>query len=140
MKLAVVGSRNFSDYALMDHCLLRRFSVEEIDAVISGGAKGADALAARFAEAHGLPLLVVPADWKAHGKKAGPLRNADIVARADALVAFWDGVSRGTRDAMVKARLAGKRVEVFPCARAAGVLIADEADVSAPSKEAKEQS
>ncbi|WP_346666206.1 SLOG family protein [uncultured Mailhella sp.] len=140
MKLAVVGSRNFSDYAWMEHCLLRRFSVEEIDAVISGGAKGADSLAARFAGAHGLPLFVVPADWKTHGKKAGPLRNTDIVARADALVAFWDGVSRGTRDAIVKARLAGKLVEVFPCARSAGTLIADEADSSTPSKEAKDQS
>ena len=93
-----------------------------------------------FCRAHGLPLFVVPADWKTHGKKAGPLRNTDIVARADALVAFWDGVSRGTRDAIVKARLAGKLVEVFPCARSAGTLIADEADSSTPSKEAKDQS
>ena len=125
MKLAIVGSRDFSDYAWMEHCLLRLFSVSDIEAVISGGARGADALAARFAGEHHLPLVVVSADWKKHGRKAGPLRNTDIVARADALAVFWNGVSRGTRDVISKARLAGKHVEVFPCAPAAGALAAD---------------
>ncbi len=115
MKLAVIGSRNFTDYDLMERCLLRNFRVEEIDAVISGGARGADALAARFAGRCGLPLEVIPADWKRHGRKAGPVRNAEIVERADVLVAFWDGLSRGTRDSITRARLAGKRVMVFPC-------------------------
>lgn len=119
MKLAVVGSRNFSDYAWMEQCLLRRFSVADIEAVISGGARGADALAARFAAAYHLPLIVVPADWKRHGRKAGPLRNTEIVSRSDTVAAFWDGFSRGTRDVIAKARLAGKRVEVFPCAEEA---------------------
>ena len=65
MKLAVVGSRSFQDYAWLEHCLLRVFRVEELEAVISGGARGADSLAARFAASHGVPLIVVPADGKA---------------------------------------------------------------------------
>ena len=117
MKLAVVGSRDFQDYAWLEHCLLRVFRVEELEAVISGGARGADGLAARFAAAHQLPLVVIPADWKRYGRKAGPIRNTEIVARADAVVAFWDGRSPGTRDTITKARNAGLRVEVFFCGR-----------------------
>ena len=114
MKLAVVGSREFEDYAWMEHCLRSCIRVEEIDVVISGGARGADSLAARFAAAHGLPLVVCSPDWKRHGKRAALIRNLEIVNRADMLVAFWDGVSHGTRDTIAKARLAGKRVVVFP--------------------------
>ncbi|WP_276819469.1 DUF2493 domain-containing protein [Mailhella massiliensis] len=117
MKLAVVGSRDFQDYAWLEHCLLRVFRVEELEAVISGGARGADGLAARFAAAHQLPLVVIPADWKRYGRKAGPIRNTEIVARADAVAAFWDGRSPGTRDTITKARNAGLRVEVFFCGR-----------------------
>ncbi|WP_077071305.1 DUF2493 domain-containing protein [Mailhella massiliensis] len=117
MKLAVVGSRDFQDYAWLEHCLLRVFRVEELEAVISGGARGADGLAARFAAAHQLPLVVIPADWKRYGRKAGPIRNTEIVARADAVAAFWDGKSPGTRDTITKARNAGLRVEVFFCGR-----------------------
>lgn len=117
MKLAVVGSRDFQDYAWLEHCLLRVFRVEELEAVISGGARGADGLAARFAAAHQLPLVVIPADWKHYGRKAGPIRNTEIVARADAVAAFWDGRSPGTRDTITKARNAGLRVEVFFCGR-----------------------
>ena len=117
MKLAVVGSRSFQDYAWLEHCLLRVFRVEELEAVISGGARGADSLAARFAASHGVPLIVGPADWKRYGRKAGPIRNTEIVARADALAAFWDGTSRGTQDTIAKARNAGLRVEVFFCGK-----------------------
>ena len=115
MKLAVVGSRDFLDYEMLEQCILRNFRVEDIDVVISGGARGADAMAARFAERHGLPLEVIAADWSRHGRKAGPVRNTEIVNRADVIVAFWDGLSRGPRDSITKARTAGKRVMVFPC-------------------------
>jgi len=116
MKLAVIGSRSFNDYAWLERCLLRSFRVTDVEAVITGGARGADALAARFASEHGLPLITFRADWKMHGRKAGPIRNTEIVAQADALAAFWDGSSSGTRDSIAKARAAGKRVLVFPVA------------------------
>ncbi len=117
MKLAIVGSRDFRDYPWMERCLLQTFCVEDIEVVISGGARGADSLAARFAARHGLPFVVIAADWQRHGRKAGPLRNTEIVNRVDALAAFWDGLSRGTRDVISKARVAGKFVAVFPCNR-----------------------
>jgi predicted Rossmann fold nucleotide-binding protein DprA/Smf involved in DNA uptake len=116
MKLAVIGSRSFCSYEWLEQCLLRSFRVADIEAVISGGARGADALAARFASCHGIPLIILRADWKTHGKKAGPIRNSEIVAQADAVAAFWDGSSAGTRDTIAKARAAGRRVFVFPLA------------------------
>ena len=114
MKLAIIGSRSFCDYTWLEQCLLRSFRVPDIEAVISGGARGADALAARFAFCHDLPLVTLRADWKTHGRKAGPIRNTEIVAQADVLAAFWDGSSSGTRDSIAKARAAGKRVVIFP--------------------------
>lgn len=114
MKLAVVGSRDFLDYGWLEHCLLHAFDMDDIEAVISGGARGADALAARFAREHGLPLIVFHADWDRHGRRAGPIRNTEIVRSADVLAAFWDGLSPGTRDSVDKARAAGKEVHVFP--------------------------
>lgn len=116
MKLAVIGSRSFCNYEWLEQCLLGSFRVSEIEAIISGGARGADALAARFAWSHGLPLVTFRADWETHGRKAGPLRNSEIAAQADVLAAFWDGSSAGTRDTIAKARTAGKRVLIFPLA------------------------
>ena len=115
MKLAVVGSRDFDDYVWMEHCLLSFVAAEEIEAVIYGGARGADALAARFASVHGIPLIVVPAEWKKFGRGAGPMRNAEIVRLADVIAVFWDGCSRGTRDTLERARRADRRVIIFPC-------------------------
>ena len=117
MKLAVTGSRTFCDYAWLEQCLLRSFRVEDIEAVVSGGARGADTLAARFARRHGIALIEIRADWERHGKKAGPMRNSEIIREADVLAAFWDGASAGTRDTLAKARRAGLRVLIYPCSR-----------------------
>ena len=119
MKLAIVGSRDFLDYPWMEHCLLQTFRVEDIETIVSGGARGADSLAERFAARQGLPIVVIPAEWNKYGRRAGPLRNTEIVNSVDALAAFWDGVSRGTRDVIGKARAAGRFVTVFPCDRGA---------------------
>jgi hypothetical protein len=115
MKLAVTGSRTFCDYAWLEQCLLRSFRVQDIEAVVSGGARGADALAARFARRHSIPLVEIKADWERHGRKAGPMRNSEIIREADVLAAFWDGSSAGTRDTLAKARRAGLNVVVYPC-------------------------
>ena len=115
MRLAIVGSRTFCDYGWMEQCLLRSFSVADIELVISGGARGADSLAARFAYRYRLPFKVIQADWETYGRKAGPMRNTEIVRQADALAAFWDGRSAGTRDTIAKARAAGIRIVICPC-------------------------
>ena len=66
--------------------------------IISGHASVADALGERYAQECGFLLETYPADGKVHGKAAGPIRNAKMAEVADALIAFWEGKSRGTKN------------------------------------------
>ena len=77
----------FLDYAFLEARLCETFAFSELEESISGGAHGADSLAARFASEHNVPLKVFSADWAHLGWPAGPLRNRDIVARADTVAA-----------------------------------------------------
>lgn len=85
----------------------------EISSVLSGGARGADFFGEGWARKSRLPVWRRPANWKKHGRAAGPVRNAEMVAKADALIAVWDGKSRGTADVISKAERAGLRVFVW---------------------------
>jgi hypothetical protein len=97
VKLAVVGTRTFDREDILTAYLDRRRVAEASLMIISGGAPGADRLAAAYARRHCLPLLQFRADWATHGRRAGPIRNRQIVDGADELVAFWDEASPGTR-------------------------------------------
>ena len=68
----------------------------EITAIISGTARGADRLGERYAKEFGIELSKKPADWDKYSKAAGYIRNTEMAKEADALIAFWDGNSRGT--------------------------------------------
>lgn len=107
MKLAVIGSRTFANAALMS----RTLDSLSITCVVSGGAKGADELAAAYAVRRGIPVEVFKPDWSI-GRAAGPVRNRKIIEACEQVVAFWDGRSRGTADAIAKARSAGRPVIV----------------------------
>jgi predicted Rossmann fold nucleotide-binding protein DprA/Smf involved in DNA uptake len=83
----------------------------EIVEVIHGAALGIDSAAHRVCE--GIwPVTPVPADWNAHGKSAGPIRNRKMAGMADALIAVWDGKSRGTKNMIETAEKMGLRVYV----------------------------
>ncbi len=100
MKLAIVGSRTFNDYEKMCEFIHDVLSHEEfcaIDTIVSGGARGADTLAEQYAAERGLETVVFPADWKTYGRRAGFIRNVDIIRECDICVAFWDGESHGTK-------------------------------------------
>jgi hypothetical protein len=58
-------------------------------------APGVDTLAERWAEQHGIPVMRFPADWKRYGRRVGSIRNQKMAEYAEALVAVWDGRSRG---------------------------------------------
>lgn len=91
-KVAIVGSRTFSDYDLLKNTLDNQKKVD-IGVIISGGAKGADSLAERYALEKGIELNVMKPDWKNRGRAAGFLRNTDIILNSDYVFAFWDQVS-----------------------------------------------
>jgi len=91
--------------------------------IISGAARGADALGERWALANRIPLRRMPADWNRHGRRAGFLRNVEMAQCADALLALWDGKSAGTAHMIDIATRSGLVVSVWrvPCARETGL-------------------
>jgi hypothetical protein len=114
MKLAIVGSRTFNDsFVLIEWLYFFKAAEEELwqgyVEVVSGGCpKGADAIAKKAALVGGFKYTEFSADWNKHGKSAGFKRNQQIVDYCDAVLAFWDGKSRGTQDTINKAKKAKK--------------------------------
>ena len=114
-KVIIAGGRYFSDYALLqencDYYLSNKLKTHNV-IIVSGHATGADSLGERYAQEHGLACDIHPADWDKHGKAAGPIRNAEMTEVADALIAFWDGQSRGTVNMISLAKSKGLSVAV----------------------------
>lgn len=110
MKLAIVGSRAFNNYNVLATWTQAVFYMQHCDSktIVSGGAKGADFLAKRFAENNGLPYIECLPAWDKYGKSAGFIRNQTIVDNCDMVLAFWDGESRGTANTILKAKRAKK--------------------------------
>jgi len=114
VRIAVVGSRDFGlpgdsketaekrTAAMFDlaeeylYSLVRRRYANDKVVIVSGGAKGADAFAERFAKKYGYDLDVYLADWEKDGKSAGFKRNFKIWDNADLGFAIWNGESKGT--------------------------------------------
>ena len=107
MRIAVIGSRTVEsiDFSLV--------GATDGDVIVSGGAKGVDSLAAEAALAGGLPVTVFVPDYEKYGRAAPHVRNRKIVENCDRLVAFWDGMSRGTASTIALARRQGKPVSVI---------------------------
>lgn len=116
MRVLVCGSRTWSDEAIVHAILDGLFANAAKDdfALIEGGAKGADAVAADWAKMHRRDIehLDFPADWATHGRAAGPKRNQRMIdeGRPDLVAAFTDkplADSKGTADMVRRARAAG---------------------------------
>lgn len=114
-KVIIAGGRDFNNYQLLfTKCcrILDNHKTTEVQ-IVSGTAKGADTLGERFAKETNTPLKRFPANWDLYGKSAGVIRNSDMADYADALIAFWDGKSRGTKNMIAEARLRGLPVRVI---------------------------
>ncbi len=110
MRVIIAGSRSINDYPLLERTIKRSgFDVTE---VVSGGAYGVDHLGERYAFENNLPLHTFTAEWDKYGKSAGYRRNIQMSENADALIALWDGNSKGTRHMIDTAYEKGLKVYV----------------------------
>jgi len=96
----IAGSRDFTDYEFLKEkamkLLANKIGVYNVK-IVSGAARGADKMGEQFADEYGLEKVLCPADWDGLGKKAGYIRNEEMAKIADALIAFWDSKSKGTK-------------------------------------------
>lgn len=112
-RVAIVGSRDFPRLSWVREFVSR---LPEGTTVVSGAARGVDRAAEVSAAENGLTVESFEPDWST-GRGAGLARNTEIVARAEVVVAFWDGASRGAMDTVGKARAAGKPTFVIDATR-----------------------
>ena len=114
MNLIVAGGRDFKDYTLLKSKLDFLLSNTDKDEVVilCGMARGADLLGKQYADENNMDVWEYPADW-AKGKQAGYLRNSQMADDATHLVAFWDGVSKGTKHMIDLATKKGLVVRVY---------------------------
>ena len=106
--IGVVGSRGFCDFALFCMILDAVLLADPDIVFISGGAIGADRFAKEYATMHDIPIIEIIPDWESFGKAAGFIRNTEIITLSDEVIAFWDGVSKGTLDSINKAKKLNK--------------------------------
>jgi hypothetical protein len=110
VKVLVCGGRDFDDAALLDRAMCELDNAICITSVIHGGAKGADTLAGEWAKKHKIAVRAYPADWDKYGRRAGPLRNEQMLAegKPDFVLAMPGG--RGTAHMVSIAEAAGVKV------------------------------
>ena len=97
MRVIVAGSRGITSATLVYSHLDRILGDRPEITVISGTARGVDQLGEQWGMDRGHDVERYPADWDRYGKSAGYRRNEVMAKNADALIAFWDRDSRGTK-------------------------------------------
>lgn len=112
MRTIIAGSRTITNPTDISDAV--HFSKFQITTVLSGGAKGADFLGEQWAALHNIPVEIYPAEWEKYGRGAGFKRNALMATKADALIAVWDGESRGTRHMVSTAEALKLKIFVYP--------------------------
>lgn len=112
MKLIIAGSRTITDrclgFYLINYCILDywKMPLTKVKEIVSGAAKGVDKIGEEFAKEFNIKCTRFPANWERYGKRAGYIRNDQMVRYANALLAIWDGKSKGTQSTI---HLAKKR-------------------------------
>lgn len=111
MRVLCCGSRTWTSQAIMEREMA---FIKRGDVVVSGNARGADRMAERVAENAGAIVERFPARWDLFGRSAGFRRNIEMLdSGVDMVLAFWDGVSRGTPHTMREAKARNLRVRVI---------------------------
>lgn len=111
MKTIIAGGRHFDDTEYFLDCINNH--EDDITEIISGGAKGADAMGELLASCNKIPLVLYKAEWDKYGRAAGHIRNKKMADNAEFLLAFWDGKSKGTHNMIITAKKLGLKVVVY---------------------------
>lgn len=107
MKLLIAGSRGITDFDLAEHV------PSNATVIISGGAKGIDTLAEKYADERGLDKIIIKPNYNKYGRGAPLKRNEEMVELADEVLVIWDGVSKGTKYTADFAKKKNKPVTVI---------------------------
>lgn len=111
-RVIIAGGRDFDDFRfLCKKCMAKLQNKTEV-VIVSGTAKGADQLGEKFAKFIGYEIKQFPANWEL-GLIAGMLRNREMAEYADALIAFWDGKSKGTKNMIEEAQKRNLQVAIY---------------------------
>ena len=96
-RVIIAGGRDFNDFRKLTEVCMHMLQNKKNVEIVSGTANGADKLGEKFAKFIGYPVKEFPANWDVLGKSAGYIRNKEMAEYADALIAFWDKSSKGTK-------------------------------------------
>lgn len=121
--LLIIGSRSIDDYSLFKKKVEKLTSIirDKYELVIvSGGAKGVDTLAERYAKENGYRIKIITADWSKYGNSAGYIRNEELhrfIKHFDhrGCIAFWDGKSKGTQHSFELAKKYNTPIRIIRC-------------------------
>lgn len=111
MKLAVIGSRSIHDEEVVFQVLDSLKA--SISTIVTGGAKGADEFAEKWAELNNIPKIIHLPLWDVFGKSAAMRRNRLIAQDCDECLAFWDGISKGTKSTIEMCQKLDKKVRII---------------------------
>ena len=121
-RIIICGGRHFNDYEALEEKVDQvldslEMEISQIE-IVSGHCVRADRLGEQYAENHQVKCSVFPAEWKKHGRSAGPLRNSQMIRYASesdrpVVIAFVSPRSRGTKDTVRKANREGMEVFVY---------------------------
>lgn len=115
-KIVVAGCRYYDNYTeakfFIEKCLLE-IGNENDFIFVSGGCKGADQLAERFAKEKDFTIKRFLPKWKEYGRAAGPKRNMEMAEFGDLIICFWDNKSKGTKSMIECAKKLNKPIKIM---------------------------
>ncbi len=107
MKIAIIGSRK------LEVSNLEKYLPDNVTEIVSGGAKGIDTCAKRFAVEKGIKLTEFLPEYEKYGRGAPLKRNLQIIDYSDLVIAFWDGNSRGTKYVIDNCKRINKPIKIL---------------------------